>query len=96
MTGVQTCALPISDFGIATLVGEPLGEPANSNGEVFSVRAPRTCLNAGIASKFYYATKPRPNDAVITPDILVKTTAKDLRLGRDPVLDAVLRHIGHA
>lgn len=95
-SSAMSFAQTVSDFGIATLVGEPLGEPANSNGEVFSVRAPRTCLNAGIASKFYYATKPRPNDAVITPDIVVKTTVNDVRLGRDPVLDAVLRHIGHA
>jgi len=83
------------DYGIATLVGEPLAEPVNSNGEVFRVRTPRTCLNAGIASKFFYASKLRPNDAVVTPDILVKTTVNDLRLGRDPVLAAVLACVKH-
>ncbi len=88
-------AQTVADYGIATLVGEPLGETVNSNGEVFQVRAPRTCLNAGIASKFFYPTKARPSDAVITPDILVKTTANDLRLGRDPVLDRVLRRVRH-
>ena len=95
-SSAMSFAQTVADFGIATLVGEPLGEPASSNGEVFSVRTPRTCLNAGIASKFYYATKSRSSGAVLTPDILVKTTVNDLRLGRDPVLDAVLARIRHA
>ena len=89
-------AQTVADYEIATLVGEPLGDPIAHNGEVFRVRAPRTCLNAGIASKFFYATKSRPKDAVVTPDNLVKTTTKDLRLGRDPVLEAVLERVRHA
>jgi len=79
-SSAQSFSETVQEYGIATLVGKPLGEPANSNGQIFPVRAPRTCLNASIASKFFYAIKPRPDSDVVTP-------------GRDPVLAAVLERV---
>lgn len=52
-SSAQSFSETVQEYGIATLVGKPLGEPANSNGQIFPVRAPRTCLNASIASKFF-------------------------------------------
>jgi len=49
-SSAMSFAQTVQDFGIATLVGEPLGEPLASNGQVVTVRAPRTSLDAGIAS----------------------------------------------
>ncbi len=83
----------VQNYGIATLAGETLGEPVDSNGEVFNVRAPRTCLNAGIASKFFYGSKARPDGSRVTPDIRIEMTASDVRAGRDPVLAAVLERV---
>ena len=80
----------VQAFVIGKLVGEPLGEPLESNGQVVDVRAPRTCLNAAIPTKYFYATASHEKPHV-EPDILVATTPADIRAGRDPVLREALR-----
>ena len=84
-------AATISDYKLATLIGEPTGEPANDYGEVLYFDTPNARVNFGTSSKMF--TRPngdRNDNNPVLPDIRVKAVpgAKD-----DAVLQAGLQWI---
>lgn len=75
-------------FGLATIVGEETGGQPNSFGNGFPFMLPRSRLTVTIAT----STGLRANGNVadfspVKPDIVVRTSAADMRRGFDPILE---------
>jgi hypothetical protein len=94
LTGPQTgsaaveFAEAVKFFGLATIVGEETGGQPNSFGNSFPFPLPQSQLTVNIAT----STGIRANGNVadftpVKPDIVVRTTAADMRRGYDPVLE---------
>jgi len=75
----------------ATLVGEPTGEKPNGYGEVKSLTLPNSKLQLQYSTKFFRLIKDGDPSA-LEPDVRVPRTLPDALAGRDPVLEAALRH----
>ena len=79
----------IKAFQLATIIGEPTGEPGNDFGEMFHFMLPRTQIIARASSKmFKRADGDETNFQPILPDILVHPVA-----GKDAVMEAAVRFI---
>jgi C-terminal processing protease CtpA/Prc len=78
----------IKTFHLATIVGEETGGRANMTIEPVTYVLPRTKLLVSIASGHSIRANGDVTDHNgVFPDIAVRTTADDIREGRDPVLD---------
>jgi hypothetical protein len=87
----------------ATIVGEPAGEGLDYWSEGGNMVLPNSKLSMHYADRFHsYSSTPHPlqqpylyldlDVPSLTPDVLVRLTAKDYFAGRDPLLEAALRH----
>ncbi len=75
----------IKDFQLATLIGEPTGEPANDYGEMYWNKLPNTGFSFSTCSKqFVRANGDKDDPNPILPDITVK---QDRASGKDDVLE---------
>lgn len=79
-----------NDLG-AVLIGEPTGEKPNSYGEVLQITLPHSRINVSYTTKFFRLTTAGDPLAVF-PDVPVARSLVDALAGRDPALDAALRH----
>lgn len=83
--------------GVATLIGEPTGEPPNSGGEVMSFHLRRSGLNGQVSSAYFMLDEdPAGDRRGVLPHITVVPTREDIRAGRDPVMERAMecgRHI---
>lgn len=75
----------------AVLVGEPLGEKPNSYAEVKDFKLPNSGLVIRYSTRFERLLKDSDPPS-LEPDILVTRSLADFLAGRDPVLDAAIRH----
>jgi hypothetical protein len=75
----------------AILVGEPTGGKVNSYGEVGEFKLPNSGLRVQYSTRFFKVIE-NDNSPALEPDIQVPRTLDDALAGRDPVLDAALRH----
>jgi hypothetical protein len=75
----------------ALLIGEPLGERPNTYGEVSTFTLPNSGLVVRYSTKYFRGAKDA-DPASLEPDVLVTRSIADFLAGRDPVLDAALRH----
>jgi hypothetical protein len=74
----------------ATLVGEATGEMLNGYGEVKGLTLPHSGLKMQYSTKYFHLGK---NDAsALEPDVRATTSLEDALAGKDPVLEAALRH----
>ena len=84
-------AAVIKDFQIGTLIGEETGGLPTCFGDSWSVILPNSHLSLYVSWKYFI----RPNGDSryirkgVIPDIIVKTTEKDLEEGVDPVMEKV-------
>ncbi|MDD2791921.1 MAG: S41 family peptidase [Sediminibacterium sp.] len=79
----------IKSYRLATVIGEPTGEPGNDFGEMFQFMLPRTQIIARASSKmFQRADGDVKNFQPILPDILVRPVA-----GKDAVMEAAVRFL---
>ena len=92
-SSAQLCALAAKDYGLATLVGEATGEPANSTGEVYVGYTPHTGVSFSFPTKYFWAPKPHPDGQGVLPDVTIVPTSDDRRAGRDPVFAYAVRRI---
>jgi C-terminal processing protease CtpA/Prc len=77
----------IKTYRLAALVGEETGGRPNMYGEWLAYALPRSGLVASIATARSVRANGDAGDRTgVIPDIVVKTTATDIRAGRDPVL----------
>ena len=84
----------IKSFQLATLFGEPTGEPGNDFGEMYNFMLPNTHIIARASTKmFTRADGDENNFDPIMPDITVKPTPKDLKEKRDVVLETAVNWI---
>jgi hypothetical protein len=75
----------------AILIGEPSGEKPNSYGEVKAIALPNSKIDIHCSTKFFrIMTGDPPN---FPPDVTVGRTLAEALAGKDPVLDAALRHV---
>jgi C-terminal processing protease CtpA/Prc len=78
----------VKTFRLATLVGEETGGHPNFFSEAYDFRLPRSGLLASISTvRWLRASGDSADLTGVSPDIVVKTTAADIRAGRDPVLE---------
>jgi C-terminal processing protease CtpA/Prc len=78
----------VKTFRLATLVGEETGGRPNFFGETYDFRLPRSGLLASVSTaRWVRANADSADMRGVIPDIVVKTTAADIRAGRDPVLE---------
>ncbi len=71
----------------ATLVGEPIGEKANSYSENDEFELPNSHITLSYSTRFYEFA---PGQDVIAPDQAIAPTWEEFRAGRDPVLEWIL------
>jgi C-terminal processing protease CtpA/Prc len=78
----------VKTFGLATIVGEETGGQPNSFGNPFPFSLPRSGLPVTIATaRGVRANGDLADFSPVTPDLVVGTTAADMRRGFDPVLE---------
>jgi hypothetical protein len=94
LTGARTYsagvefAEAVKTFGLATIVGEETGGQPNSFGNGFPFLLPRSRLSVNIATaRGVRANGDLTDFSPVVPDIVVRTTAADIRRGFDPVLE---------
>jgi len=81
----------IKTFHLATLVGEETGGHPNFFGDAYDFRLPRSGLLASVSTAHWVRANSDATDLdPVIPDVVVKTTAEDIRAGRDPVLERAL------
>lgn len=78
----------VKAFGLATIVGEETGGQPNGFGNQLPFRLPRSALSVNIATaRGVRANGDQSDFSPVKPDIVVRTTAADMRRGFDPVLE---------
>lgn len=94
LTGLHTgsaaveFAEAVKFFGLATIVGEETGGQPNSFGNGFPFMLPRSRLTVTIATSSGIRANGNIADfSPVKPDIVVRTTAADMRRGFDPILE---------
>lgn len=87
-------AQAVQESGVATLVGQPTGGNRRgiNGGAFFFLKLPASGLEIDLPLIASFPDTPQP-DAPILPDIAIKTTSEDIRLGRDPQIAAAVAHI---
>jgi hypothetical protein len=85
-------AAAVKDNGLATLVGEPTGGNRRgiNGGAFFFLKLPASQIVVDLPIIAGFPATPQP-DSGIDPDVPVATTAEDVRLGRDPQMQAATR-----
>ncbi len=78
----------VKAFGLATIVGEETGGQPNSFGNQMPLWLPRSRLYLQIATvRSVRGSGSLTDNSAVQPDIVVRTTAEDIRAFFDPVLD---------
>lgn len=73
--------------GVATLIGEPTGEPPNSYGEVMPFRLRRSGLVGQVSSaRFVLDEDPAADRRGVLPHVEVTSSREDVVAGHDPVM----------
>jgi hypothetical protein len=75
----------------AILVGEPTGNKPNHYGQQQNFELPNSRLMVHYSTKHFRLT-PDADPPTVEPDILAPASLADFLAGRDPALDAALRH----
>jgi len=75
----------------AILIGEPAGNKPNHYGQFESFELPNSKLKVQYSTKHFHLMSDADPPSV-KPDIFVQRSLEDYLAGRDPVLDAALRH----
>jgi hypothetical protein len=75
----------------AVVAGEPTGGRPNHYGDVRTFGLPNCRLQVGYSTRFFRLVEGADPPSLV-PDLLVEPTIDDLRAGRDPVLEAVIRY----
>jgi hypothetical protein len=86
----MSCALAAKDYGLATLVGQETGEPANGTGESYAMTTPNLKLQAYLTTKLFLAPKPHLDGQGVVPDVPVEIGIPNSPNGPDPVLERTL------
>jgi len=73
---------------VATLIGEPTGEPPNSGGEVYAFHLPRSGLSGQVSSaRFILDEDPMGDRRGVQPHLRVVPTREEIAQGHDPVME---------
>ncbi len=84
-------ALQLKSTLKAKLVGEPTGGKPNSYGELKSFQLPHSKLTVSYSTKYFKLSSL--DTRTVNPDLRVELSFEDYRLGRDPVMEAVLGEV---
>lgn len=81
-------AVVLRDNGLARVVGEPTGNAPSSYGDTLQFRLPNSGLDFTVSHKRWIRPQPANDPAdTLMPDELIPTTMRDVREGRDPVVE---------
>lgn len=83
----------IKETGLATLVGEPTGgnQRGLNGGAYFFMKLPNSGIEVDVPLISYISEGQTPPNDGVSPDILVKLTAKAIRKGVDPALEEAVK-----
>jgi hypothetical protein len=73
-------------------VGEPTGASPNMYGDAEKIVLPNSGLEIWASALHWVYSEPRDNRPWIAPNIPAALASQDYSAGRDPAMDAVLRH----
>ncbi len=73
------------------LIGEPTGNKPNHYGQFESFELPNSKLKVQYSTKHFHLVRDADPPS-LDPDVFVQRSLEDYLAGRDPVLDAALRH----
>jgi hypothetical protein len=93
-SSAQDNAIDLQHGFAAILVGEPSGEKLNSYGEVRQFKLPNSGLAVWYSTKFFRMTDQGDQQS-LEPGIRAAFSLVDALAGRDPALEAALRHSPH-
>jgi hypothetical protein len=100
LTGIVTfssgvdLACAVKDYNIAKIFGEETGGVPNSFGEGYSFNLPNTNMNISVSSaRFVRANGDEKVTGGIKPDVEIKTTINDRKIGKDPVMEKAIEYI---
>ena len=79
----------------AVTVGAPTGGKPNSHGNVQTLFLPNSLLQLSYSTR-YFPLVTGSDPASVFPEVPVEPTIDDVRLGRDPLLEAALGYAGQA
>ena len=83
-------AIALREQTRAQFFGEPTGGKPNHYGEVKSIQLPHTKIAVSYSTKFFRHSKE--DTPSLLPDHTVEMSIEDYVAGRDPVLEAILKH----
>jgi hypothetical protein len=89
-SSAQDAALDFRRHLQTTLVGQPTAERINSYGEVRRFSLPHSQLVIQYSTHYFHPAKV--DGPALDPDILVRPALADALAGRDPALEAALKH----
>jgi C-terminal processing protease CtpA/Prc len=73
---------------VATLIGEPTGEPPNSHGEILGYHLRRSGLSGQVSSAYFMLDEdPEGDRRGVPPHLLVVPTRESIASGQDPVME---------
>jgi hypothetical protein len=73
---------------VATLIGEPTGEPPNAGGEIYSFHLLRSGLTGQVSSaRFILDEDPMGDRRGVQPHVRVVATREEIARGHDPVME---------
>lgn len=93
-SAAQNCATNLDLHTAALFVGEPTGASPNHPGETGRFVLPYSRLPGSISWLYWQDSSPQDTRIWIAPDMVAERTVEDVRLHRDPALDAILNAIG--
>ncbi len=84
----------VKDNEIGTIIGEPTGNELNFHGMLVELDIPNTPFIVTIAAaKNYRPDVLMENENALVPDITVETTIGDIKYGKDPQMEKILKEI---
>lgn len=89
-SAAQNLATILDEHSRAIFVGEPTGGSPNHYGDARAFRLPNSRLRVSISTLYWQDGMPWDNRPWVPPDVAAELSAEDLRLNRDPALDAIL------
>jgi len=73
-------------------VGEPTGASPNMYGDAEKIVLPNSGIEVWASTLHWVYSEPRDKRPWVAPDIPARLASADYRAGRDPALEAILRH----
>lgn len=80
-------------YTTAIFVGEPTAAHPNAYGDNRAITLPNSKIDVRVSTLYWQDMDPRDERLWTAPQIAAELTSEDFRLGRDPMLEAVINYV---